>query len=286
MNSNNKEFGPEGEDNIGEMLAGLPRVSAPPDFDLHLKARIARGRSIPTRSGFFPALKIAIPASLLAVMAAFLFLSGVVTPDLENVVTVAGNEGVLPPIATTEQAPLSEFVASVDPLPSETIETNPAGIPPISVSADREVAARSASRRNDLRRRATPIIATDANSGGGFLDSTVRRDVPINQNSATAAPPRLTTSDRMAPGFERNSSVPVTDVFELIGIDAVFDGGWQVRSVDSVRSAARSGIKEGDVITAVDGQMVSEKSTLATGTTVRTVTVRRGETSVIVALRN
>ncbi len=284
MNRNNKEFGAEGEDHIGEMLAALPRVSAPADFEMHLKARIAR-RSTPSRPGFYSALKIAVPASLLAVVAGFLFFSGVVMPDLENVVTVAENEAASqPPITVSEQLPHSDFVASSASDPPDVSETNRAAIAP--TPSDVRVAARSATRTANSPRRASPVLLTDANSGGGSRDMAVRVDRPVEQNSTTDDPPSMSTPDKIAPGSEPNSTVPVTDVLELLGVVVVYDGGWQVRSVDAVRAAARSGIKTGDVITALDGKQIGEGATLAAGTTVRTMTVKRGETSVIIALRN
>ncbi len=287
MNSNNKEFGQTSEQNIDEMLAGLPRVSAPPDFDLHLKARIARGRSEPKRSGYFFALKIAIPGALLASMAVFLFLSGVVTPDLDGVVAVANNEAIMaPPHVTSEQIPPPVPIASALPVPSDSPETD---LPALPVSSERNVPARPALRAPNTPRLTTPaipVIAADTNVGGGSRDMAVRVDRPIELNSAPDDSPRMSTPDQIAPGYESNSRLPVTDVLGLLGIDAVFDGGWKVRSVDAVRAGARSGIKAGDVIIALDGTQIGESSTLASGTTVRTVTVKRDDASVTIALRN
>lgn len=285
MNRNNKEFRPEGEDEIGEMLSALPRVSAPANFEMHLKARIAR-RSTPSRSGFYSAMKVAAPASLLVAIAGFLFFSGVVMPDLKSVVTVAESEaGSQPPVRVSEQIPASDFVASNASDTSVASDTNRQVIASKPVPSGDDVAVRPAYRAENSLRRAAPVPATDTNSGGGSARMAVRVDRPVKQNSTTETP-RMSSPDKIAPGFERNSTVPVTDVLELLGIDALYDDGWQVRSVDAVRAGARSGVKAGDVITALDGKAVVERSTLLTGTTVRTVTVKRGETTVTLALRN
>src|SRR5688572_25753617 len=91
--------GPDGGQ-IGELLAALPRVEAPPNFEYGVKAKIA-ARSESGRTRFFPFLKIAAPLALVLVVASFVFYFG--SMPANDVVSVNQVASGSPELSQTQQ---------------------------------------------------------------------------------------------------------------------------------------------------------------------------------------
>ncbi|MGE3467103.1 MAG: hypothetical protein AB7J13_09230 [Pyrinomonadaceae bacterium] len=218
-----------GEVKIAAMLGALERVEAPGDFDLRVRARIARGRPTEGRASWIPTLaRIGAPAALLLFVAAYFGYSSLYRNIQVNVPDVAGVENVVP------KAPLP------DPTVAEVV-----------VSAPEEPAPRSAAEKPEVRSPEVASVAkkpkksvnSNADSGGGSFDSALGvANAPITPKKV--APP---SNMGVPPG-----ELSVKEVLGRIGVSGASTGsGWRVESVSG--RASRAGVEVGDVIEAVNG---------------------------------
>jgi hypothetical protein len=72
MNRSELKNGTEENREVTELLAALPRVEAPANFDFGVKARIAAGGS-KGRSALFPFLKVTVPVAILLLIGTLCF---------------------------------------------------------------------------------------------------------------------------------------------------------------------------------------------------------------------
>jgi hypothetical protein len=251
---------------VAEMLSSLPRVTAPENFTFRVKARIAEG-SAPSSSPL-SFLKLAGPLSLtLAIAAVGLYYVISSTPN-EPVISDASVRNELP-IATPRVEPPAPGVDTLSPQFSEPPVIEPQRA---AVETDRPGPVRRAGTAERMNR-----------SQGGSVDSTLE--------SANTILPRGFES--VSPNRNMNVSVsqadiPVRNVLEILGINAEFvDGGWKVRSATVNSSAYRAGIRAGDVIESIDGQVLARTTTFnGEFTGGRTFRVRRDGKTINVGLKD
>jgi Trypsin-like serine proteases, typically periplasmic, contain C-terminal PDZ domain len=72
-----------------------------------------------------------------------------------------------------------------------------------------------------------------------------------------------------------SSSIPVGQVFDMLGISVETNDAWRVAKVRENGTADKSGVKVGDVITAFDDQDVNAKSDSVNFGSISKITVRR-----------
>jgi membrane-associated protease RseP (regulator of RpoE activity) len=246
---------------VAALLRTLPRVEAPANFEFRVKAGIAKASPLSSAAVTF--LKTAAPLALILVVVTFGILyyqepnGTTVDPD-----RVASSGPVIPP-ARTEAAPLSSPPA-MGPAP--------------------EIASGQPVQASTERHRAVPKARTagsDSNSRaqGGSVDRIIH---PAN----VIMPPGFESANPQNRNANTTSTdVPVREVLEILGLTTDFSGdGWKVRSVAANSIAARSDVKAGDVIEAVDGQPVKKETKLKSSA--KTFTVRRDGKSVDLTLRN
>ena len=261
------------EKKLAEMLGGLRRVEAPGDFDMHLKAKIARGRAAEPRSrGLFPALRYAAPLSAVLVLAGFVGFSGILEFDGEGVPAVA-QESVVSQPETDERTAITE--------PSVVSEQPAAEVPAAVAVQQREVAGRA--RRQAIRTSGRIEVKQPEPEGGSKVETLKGPvDVLLPRGFEAAVPSLPAKPD----GFAQSSKVTVREVLSLIGIDAEFaGGGWKVRSAAAESVASRAGIKAGDVIESLDGAPLAENTVFTGNFTGKSMKVIRGGSPVTVELR-
>ena len=233
------------EQRVAELIGTLRQVDAPANFDTRVRARIAERRGGKSAISWRPVLAGVVAVAVLAFVG-FLVLrslnSGAGTPPRE-----IANAGAAAP---TPVAPNQSAIAA--PTPAAT-QDNPSSI--------------AATKPPMVNNNAVP------RQSGGSFDEAMKGSRTLSPRTLDPSPRR--PNDTGALGGQ----IPVTMLFEAIGVHASWSaGGWRVDSVDSKNVAGRAGIKQGDVIEALDGQPVGEKTTFKAVVTGKSVRVRRDGT--------
>ncbi|MBS1793409.1 MAG: hypothetical protein JSS81_06120 [Acidobacteria bacterium] len=262
------------ERRLRELFSSLKKVEAPKDFDLRLKARLANARAEDFRPRFGWALRFALPA-LAVVLALGLFVfSGRLTSN-DATVASAGNS------SPAAERPLpANFAASV-PTPVETPETPDlkASLPTDQDSPkppEREVA--------QTRPAATPVRKIKRDGAD--------REAPLSEDKASKLTPvfQPNPAPKPVPTVEvRETPNPLTvrDVLSTIGIDAAFENGrWTVRSITANGVGESSGVRENDVVEAIDDEPLNGETVFYKTAAGRTLTVTRGGGKLKIRLRN
>ncbi|MBK7393905.1 MAG: PDZ domain-containing protein [Chloracidobacterium sp.] len=233
---------------VSRLLGELKHVEAPSDFDFGVRARIAAGR--PTEKGGFRIpvwLAYGAPLALVLAVGGYFALNSFYSVGDANVPVVAVNEK--PNVTPPLPAPSSE-VALAPPVtkPDEQLVVKKPGV----VSDSTVVAVKKP-------------VAKDKNTGGGSID----------------------LASRVGRRFHATPQIPAKTVLDLIGAKGSFEAdGWRVQSTTPNSLAERSQIQTGDVIESVNGQTVTDKSTLRSNTPLKTVRVRRDGKSVDIVIKN
>ena len=87
--------------------------------------------------------------------------------------------------------------------------------------------------------------------------------------------------------MDRTAPVQAQTFLNVFGMNGAFgDAGWKVESVTPDSLAARSGVKTGDVIEAMNDQALTEKTTFNGKYNAKSLRVRRDGTSMQIILKN
>ncbi|MGB2752985.1 MAG: PDZ domain-containing protein [Pyrinomonadaceae bacterium] len=233
---------------VSRLLGELKHVEAPSDFNFGVRARIAAGR--PAEKGGFRLpvwLAYGAPLALLLAVGGYFGLNSFFLVNDANVPVVAVNEK--PNIAQPIPAPSSEVVSP----------------PPITNSNEQIIAKKPDATSNSTVAAVKKPVAKDKSPSGGSID----------------------LASREGRRFQRIPQIPAKTVLNLIGAKGSFEAdGWRVQSTTPNSLAERSQIQNGDVIESVNGQTVTDKSTLRSNTPLKTVRVRRDGKSVDLVIKN
>lgn len=216
------------------MMASLPRVAAPADFDVRVRARIANRKSA-ERTGFRLPSAVAYGIALGIVLVAFGFF-GIVW-------MYGGKADGVPAVATVDDSAEipRNFAISNDrpgPVADSTVASSRATSEP---EAERPHAAEI---KREVNVTQTPEIKPDS----------------ARKKARTIYPKGIDPSLRAEPlsnAAERGKPIQVKELLSFLGVGSAFtDGGWRVESVKANSTAERIGLKPGDVIVAINDQAV------------------------------
>lgn len=257
--------GPEnfnGEKQIAEMLSSLKRVDAPTNFDIRVRARIARGAKVSATSWTTNLVRVGALATVAAVIAVGGYFAF-------NSINTGHND--VPAVAEVQPQTQNPIVEQ----PSSNITTSESSNPTV-VKPSNELVAQNDVPTNGNAKTNGPN-STEDRATGGSTELAVRESQKIF--------PRGVDPNAKAPanakGVNPNARVSVSQILEFIGVNATWaGGGWRVDSVESSNIAGRSGIKTGDVIEAVNDQPVNERTTFGANFSGKSVRVRRDGVSV------
>ncbi|MCC6826075.1 MAG: hypothetical protein IT172_10065 [Acidobacteria bacterium] len=255
----------EEEEAVSAALASLPRADAPPDFEMRVRAGIARG--MPARKGgvlWKPVLAALLPLAVVGIaIGLFVFKQD------QTAVAVR-------PVDTVVEIPATNSVAdepqSIDAPSAETAEARET---PISEPLTQfTVPVR--------RRSSTPIRHTERTPASNeTIDSSLKPGVqlfPKGLDPNAAPPPQ--PSD-----LGKAQAISMKEVIEQFGIEGGFGhGGWHITGVKPASAAERLGIKAGDVIEMIDQKPVEEKATFDGTFNGGSMQIRRDGAKVVVSL--
>ena len=258
------EFG-LGDERVSGLLAAMKRVEAPTDFDFRVRARITAGRPAERRAFGMPmAVRYAIPLVLLVLMGAYFGFNTFFADKYVDVPAVADST---PPSAVPQIAPPS----------------NDAAFSPANPATDERAVIRKPEVINNTVAE-TPLKKTpkmDRPSGGSYVES--------GRQERKLYPRGFDPNARPANGkvMDRTVQIPTRDILNLFGVSgSLGESGWKVESVTADTLAARSGVKAGDVIEAINDQALTEKMTIKGKFNGKSLRVRRGTETLQIILKN
>ena len=78
------------------------------------------------------------------------------------------------------------------------------------------------------------------------------------------------------PGFEGGGQVDSSEVLSLMGLKGNFQAdGFLVSNAEASGAAARAGVRVGDVVESLDGKKIEPETRFASGSEIRTISVKR-----------
>ena len=257
------EFG-LGDERVSRLLAAMKRVEAPGDFDFRVRARIAAGRPAERRTFGLPmAVRYAIPLVLVVLIGAYFGFNGFYPDKYADVPAVA-------------EAPISVAPPIAPPSNDEVV-------PPSNLSAGEHAIVRKPEFANngvgDAPVKKTPKV--DRPVGGSF-DVAGRQERKLYPRGFD---PNARPANAKA--MDRTVQIPTKDVLNLFGVNGTFGkSGWKVESVTTDTLAARSGVKAGDVIEAINDQPLKEKMSFKGKFNGKTLRVKRDRVTMQIVLKN
>lgn len=229
------EFNNQDEERVSKVLASLPHVKPPGDFDVRVRSRIAAGKPADPRSWFWPVLAGATPLVLLVIVGVYFMTR----TELAVQPTVASAPVVEQPNASS----LSNNVAS------SNVANNSAAMP-----SSGDAVARTPSTGDRTNVPTTPVRGPNE---GGSIDQAVTERRSIDPRGI-GNNPRLMPKPR---DFDNAISIPIKDVLTQIGVDSQgTTTGIKVVSVTTDGAANRLGLRANDIIESIDDKPVNEKT--------------------------
>ncbi len=267
---------------VWQIIDGLKRIDAPNDFDFRVRAKIANAKPADVQPRFLPVLRYVLPLFLivsvlgLLIFNTSLYFGGDSAPPVANAVP--------PPTSEREIAPLNSFannqIAAAN-APRETPAANiaNASVEPIENSQGKQSVA---AKFPPKPRTAAPKKKFDDNGGGSRVlsvkpPSPVKFPLGLNPNQTV----------ENLPNDNDSNSIGGEEVLRFLGIEAVRESGnLKVKTIRENSSAARSDVKVGDVIVAIDGVKLSAEPLRVKRIEVKNLTVVRGAAQIEIALKN
>ena len=257
------ELGPDDE-SVSRLLSAMKRVEAPNDFDFRVRARIAAGRPAERLAFGMPmAIRYAIPLVLVVLIGAYFGLNAFYPDKYADVPAVAEAPlSVAPPIG----APSNNAVVS--PVNPATDERAVVRKPDVAVNSIGDTPVKK-------------IRKADRPGGASYVESGRQERKLYPRGFDPNARPTNTKA------MERTVQIPTKDVLNLFGVNGTFGkSGWKVESVTTDTLAARSGVKAGDVIEAINDQPLKEKMSFKGKFNGKTLRVKRGSVTMQIVLKN
>lgn len=257
---------------VAGLLGSLPYVEAPKDFDLRVRAKIAAGQ--PTRVTWFPsAARVAVPLGLMLSVGGYFGYQAVFRSNVTDVSAVTS-----PRPSSPGDALSTADVSTPDPASMPNIgDTN---IRVKTQTADDKLVASANNAQS--RPAGSPNIPTSRDLRGGSIDESIKMSKPLyprglNPHSRVLVKPK---------DFDRPGSISAKDVLTQFGAEVVYSGsGWRIDAVKDNSAAQKAGLKNGDIVEAINDQPLEEKTSFKGQFSGKSMRLKRGGATVIVDLK-
>ncbi len=248
---------------VSRLLRGLKRVSAPPDFDVRVRARIASGRPQETSTVGFPLFaRYAAAFGAIILFAGLLGVVWIYKGTTNSGTTVAGPA----PITNPSQVVAANNSVMVADIPTKTPGDDRAGISPSLPSGNPRT------QTKDMDRDIVPANSISPDGAGGSKTEARREAKRVLPKGIDPNAPRVQKPKE----FDDAPQTPATDIFSLLGVDAKFsNNSWRVGLVKPSTTAERVGVKTGDIIEAVNDQPIKRTTSFPGAFTVKSIRVNR-----------
>lgn len=253
---------------LRRMLKNLESVDAPNDFEFRLKNRIANAQPNIDKPRFVWAFRFALPVLAVGIMfAAFFVLSGNFWSN--------GDSVQVPPVPEIMN---SSFTANK----TEIVETSPMNLNEEKITDSNqktvEIPKNEVAQNNSKPQKIekSPLNKPEMPIGS--------KDFGFNQEKPLQPIFNSNVNLRMP---ENNSSISAQNLLSQIGVSVAAENGkLVVKSLTSNGLGKSSGIREGDVIEAIDNQKISPATVFKNSVVAKTIVVLRNNIRQTIILKN
>jgi hypothetical protein len=263
MNRRDLENGTEENREVAELLAALPRVEAPANFEFGVKARIASGEQ-KGGSALFTFLKVAVPLSLILAVGGFAIFYGTTSDDDTLIANTAVPLNYAPdpaPVTNGDQTARNETgPRTLEPQVKEPVDVGTE----VAVESQQETPL-----RRTPRTRGVPVTKDE---------QIFTKDVSVGPPKRIFTPPGIPASD--------GGEISVREVLEMLGMKVdLVSGRWQVLSTSANSIAEKSGVLASDVVESINEQAIRGKEKLKGKLEAKMLTVGRDGKSIKLDLK-
>lgn len=264
----------ESEEVVANLIGRLPKVEAPADFDIKVRARIAERRASGKKGIAW--LRLALPGAGLALIVGIFSIAAFLRIG-DDVAMVAPPEGIEPAQVFPEPPAPSANAPAADATVVERVL--PANIQPSTIPA----ASRPPDESSQGRKTSGPAEIPESDDSAGSRDISLRPpssiDIPSEVRSSSGAVP----ADVARSNERRPTGLPLAQALSFAGLNLEFAGKRIViASIRPNSAGARSGMLAGDIIEQINDRPVAAGDEFSE---IKTVTVNRGGQRVRIALR-
>ena len=238
------------EEKIIQLLSALPRVEAPGDFGFRVKAGIAEGKPSAGSSLWLPTVaKAALPLMLLVLIGGYFAVTALYTTSEVPTTIVASRDE--PAAPAEDQSPMRSPETAVEQTstPVMTAQAPEASVneQPVLAMPARTVAVSQPSMKRRVPNSAAPDDRSRSTDSAALIPKVLSKT-----NDPAITPETLPKGERAG------------EVLTRIGVNALFgESGWKAESVTPNTTAAKAGVKAGDVIESVDDQTLTDLGSVA-----------------------
>ncbi len=268
---------------VWQMIDELNQVSAPKNFEFRVKARIANAQPSGFQPRFLPALRYVLPTAIIILLLGFVAFNSLYFSNSESGGQIA---------ASDLQMPFAN-----ENLPANNLPANPSAATSNQAFANEKLdkTALNAIREQPKTRRETQFVAGKSPSINPVTTSKTKgKDNFVGTKTSTFTSATIITPENLspnqkpktAPDSESSTAISIEQIGQFLGIEAILENGNRiVKSVRENSSAARSGIKVGDVIIELNNQKLSDKTLRTKTIEVKTLTLMRGAEKIEITLQ-
>ncbi len=267
---------------VWQMIDALEQVNAPNDFDFRVKARIANARPTDFQPRFLPALRYVLSAGIIVLLVGFVAFNSSYFSNNQT----AEQAKIIPPTAIAENnfsprpSEESQDVAkTTQPFNDEkpSISNLPANTEPPKFRKEKEYTT----------------VKLPLNQPSQIPKTRVKEDlsgsrVSTFKSATVITPENLSPNQKIErmPNSENSILISIEQIEQFLGIETILENGnRKVKSVRENSSAARSGVKVGDVIEELNGKKLSDASLRTKTIEAKTLTVMRGAEKIEISLQ-
>jgi hypothetical protein len=264
---------------VWEMIDGLKRIDAPNDFDFRVKAKIAGAKPADFQSCFLPALRYVLPLALVVLVLGLLtFNTSFFFGGAQQVA-----DAFVPQTSEKEIAPTNSFASNQTAASNVTNEILLANL-----AGDNVEPSENKEEKQFVAAKLSPKPRTGAprkNAKDNFVGS---RDLAASK-PAERFPLNLAPNQTVEtlPDGGNSNSVSDEETLKFLGVEFVRESGTlKITTIRENSPAARSGVKVGDIIEAIDGVKLSAEPKNTKKIEVKKLTVARGAEKIEITLKN
>lgn len=252
------------DERVAGLLSRLPKAEPPSDFDIRVRAAIARRKSderARSRWSWQPIATLSSIALLAAIWGGVTYFSvgtqeSAVATNLSNVAAPA------PPNVRDEVALNPNTDIDIVESPNESAvaadSTGQINITAVSNSNTRVNSNTTAARTDRAPIRNTSVVrptSPEANEGGSFDEA-------------------VTAADRLDTSSSDEKKISSMDLLRRAGVSGSMSGG-QYLVTSASGAAAAAGLRVGDVVLAVNGSAISSVDSFNQNVRLRSITIQR-----------
>lgn len=282
---------------LSQMIASLPKVQAPKDFEFGFKAKLAQSKLKKPLSPFWQTLRYFLPLTAAALIFGFVVVNSNLFAPTPGVTQVEEKK------ADTEQAIAPENIASFD---EKQEATDKLVADNTEKPVEESTTEKAVKPDTTIEKNTPPEIAEskpktfekkDSEEEDEILTKDIRpeKDSPKIFNKDTALtspdvinPPGVNPDKKITTKINQTAkSFTAKEVLSQLGIETSTENGrLKVSSIRENSAGASSGVKVGDFVTAIDGQELTAKPLKNRTVQGKTLKILRDKKELNIVIRN